>query len=195
MTELKHVLQKNTTMFVNFVCNLARMAMTRGERITHAMTESGLDVPAIAKGCNVSVQSVYGWRSDETKDIKLINFFKLATLTNFEARWIAFGEGPERSPYRNKYIASVVAMMGNMPEIVQAEAHAVVERVAAFAVRLVPDQSLAPIPEPYPGDRRELGDRRLQMGQHKDGDTFQMLAVSLPPPKTPPENGAGKRKK
>lgn len=112
------------------------MSLTLGQRIKCAIAESGADYRAVAQRCGVSVQAVYAWTRDEVGNVRAENLFPLADITGFEARWIALGEGPKISRYRNTHIERVLAVMEPMSEDVQIEAQAQVERVAAFANKM-----------------------------------------------------------
>jgi hypothetical protein len=68
---------------------------TLGKRIEHAIAQSGINIAAIAKACDVSVQAIYTWMRDGVKDLRNENLFALADITGFEARWIATGRGPQ----------------------------------------------------------------------------------------------------
>lgn len=70
--------------------------MTLADRITEAISISGVNVAAVAAACTVSPQAVYQWMSGETKQISGENLVELAEVTGFEARWIAREVGPKR---------------------------------------------------------------------------------------------------
>jgi transcriptional regulator with XRE-family HTH domain len=70
--------------------------MTRGERIAHAIRESGNSPAAMSRLIGCTSAAIYQWVKGDTKDIKNDFLFKLADATGFEARWIATGEGPQR---------------------------------------------------------------------------------------------------
>lgn len=113
------------------------MKMSLGQRVQHAITESNLDVDVVAKACDVSVQAVYSWVRDEIKDLRNKNLFPLADLTGFEARWLATGDGPERSIYhKDSHIGRALAVMEHMPEPYQAQAVKQIDSLAELAKQI-----------------------------------------------------------
>jgi transcriptional regulator with XRE-family HTH domain len=110
--------------------------MTLGERISKAITASQTDVKDVAKACDISAQAVYAWMRDEIKDLRNANLFELARLTGFNAEWIATGNGPEVSNYKNARIQHVLQVMESMPDVVLDEAVKEIDSLAEFAHRL-----------------------------------------------------------
>lgn len=69
----------------------------RSERVAYAIKASGLNAATAAKRIGVSRSTVSQWCSGSTKDIKNDYLFALEDVTGFSARWIATGQGPQRS--------------------------------------------------------------------------------------------------
>lgn len=111
--------------------------MTLGERISKAISASGMEVKDVATACGVSVQAVYAWTRDEIKDLRNSNLFDLARATGFSAEWIGTGNGPEVVQYGpNPKIKHVIQVMELMPEVVQDEAVKEIDSLAEFAKKL-----------------------------------------------------------
>lgn len=70
---------------------------TRGGRVEFALDESGHTPTSTAKKIGCKPQAISQWISRPDTNIKNPLLFKFADLTGFEARWIATGEGPQRS--------------------------------------------------------------------------------------------------
>jgi transcriptional regulator with XRE-family HTH domain len=110
---------------------------TLAERVTKAIETSGHNASSVARQIGCSPEAVLQWMSGSTKNIKNDFLFALADLTNFNARWLGTGDGPEINNYAiNKRIQHVVAVMEKMPDVVQAEAVKEVDSLAEFAAKL-----------------------------------------------------------
>lgn len=111
--------------------------MNLGKRITKAIDRSGKDVKEIASACGVSVQAVYAWMNNDTKDLRNTNLFALAKATGFNAEWIGTGNGPEVNLYsKDTRIQHVIKVMEAMPEVVLDEAVKEIDSLAEFASKL-----------------------------------------------------------
>lgn len=73
------------------------MTPTLTDRVKDAVSEAEktLSVQAIAKACNVSVQSVYNWRRGGASNLKGETLVELAEVSGLSARWIINGKGPK----------------------------------------------------------------------------------------------------
>ncbi len=152
-------------MFVNIVCKLSLMGSNLGDRIKEAIENSGIDHRTVAQRCGVSAQAVYAWTRGEINNVRAEHLYPLADLTGFEARWIALGEGPRIAQFKNAHVARVLAVMEPMPEYVQAEARAAVERVVEFAGSLIKN-----IPsENNSADRRKTTQENLGVKPERRG--------------------------
>lgn len=69
----------------------------RCSRIAYAISAAGLDQAAVARLIGVKKSAVNQWVSGKTKDLKNDYLFALEDVTGFSARWIATGEGPQRT--------------------------------------------------------------------------------------------------
>jgi len=67
------------------------------ERIARAITLSGKKKKQIAEECGVSPSAVTQWLTGESKSLRPESIFALAKATGFSARWLALGDGPERT--------------------------------------------------------------------------------------------------
>ncbi|OLF82684.1 hypothetical protein AWH63_06680 [Marinobacter sp. C18] len=92
---LNHMAQEGHCILNSFLCNFA--AMELNERIHRAITASRLPQKEIASYCGVSPGAVSQWKKGDVKNLKFENLYRLADITGFSARWLAIGEGPERS--------------------------------------------------------------------------------------------------
>jgi hypothetical protein len=66
----------------------------KAERITTCLAESGVKPTAVARYCDISLQSVTGWK--KTGQIEDTNLFKLSELTGFRYVWLRDGTGDKR---------------------------------------------------------------------------------------------------
>jgi len=85
---------------------------TLAERVKEAITNSEVDIAALAKACSISVQAVYKWRSGGSKKISGENLIELAHLTGYEARWIIKGVGSKK---RDDKIAVIADLVNKLP--------------------------------------------------------------------------------
>lgn len=85
----------------------------KGDRVRYALEQSGLNPTSAAKAIGCTSQAIQGWLSEATENIKNELLYKFADLTKFEARWIAIGEGPQRSSNtaQTKAIERTVTLM------------------------------------------------------------------------------------
>ena len=67
------------------------------ERVAHAIKVSGHTPSSVARAIGCTPAAVLQWISGSTKNIKNEYLFALADATGFEPRWIATGQGRERS--------------------------------------------------------------------------------------------------
>lgn len=72
------------------------MDMTKGQRIEHAIAESGHTPASMSRLIDCTSAAIYQWISGQTKDLRNDLLFALADATGFNARWIATGNGPPR---------------------------------------------------------------------------------------------------
>ncbi len=107
--------------------------MELNERIRHAITVSDTDVRTIAKACNTSAQAVYAWMNGTVKDLRNANLFTLADITGFEARWIATGEGPEKTPGGEPRIKALVDLYQAADERGKATIYRVAEQESHYS--------------------------------------------------------------
>jgi hypothetical protein len=105
-------------MLLNQACIVQRMNTdTLGKRIEHTLATSNKTPAEAARACHVTAQAVYSWIRDEIKNLRSEHLFALAELTQFEAKWIATGNGPERPKGKmNAKTAEVLKAMEDMPE-------------------------------------------------------------------------------
>jgi hypothetical protein len=95
--QLKHALPTMQSMLLNQACIVRCMKTdTLGKRIEYALAQSKKSPADASKACHVTAQAVYSWIRDEIKNLRSEHLFELADLTQFEAKWIATGNGPER---------------------------------------------------------------------------------------------------
>lgn len=89
------------------------MKMTKPQRVAHVIEQSGQSPAAMARIVGCTPAAIYQWISGETKDIRNEYLFALADATGFNARWIATGEGPERTTEdtRAKRLAEIYAAL------------------------------------------------------------------------------------
>lgn len=69
----------------------------RIRRVIKAVTDTGKKQKDLADHCGVNPSAITHWKNGETKNLKFENLFKMADYSGFSPRWIAIGEGPERS--------------------------------------------------------------------------------------------------
>lgn len=149
-------------MIDKFICKIVCMTKTLGERIARAITEANLNSRTVSARCGVSVQAVYAWQRGDINNLRAEHLFSLSDLTGFNARWIATGEGPQISSYSTRYIGQVVRIMESLPDVVQAEASAAVERVASFAAALTTHHGPSPAPNTAENTYTKIGVQRDQ---------------------------------
>ena len=88
-----------------------------GGRVAYAIEQSGQTVKAVSKRLMISEQSIYGWISGATKNIRNESLFDFADVTGFNPRWVATGEGPEKKPiYDDKRIHHALKVMESLPD-------------------------------------------------------------------------------
>jgi transcriptional regulator with XRE-family HTH domain len=66
------------------------------ERLSHIIKEMGINYTRLGDLAGVSRQSARAWCLGQTKDLRMEHLFRLQDRTNYSARWIATGEGPEK---------------------------------------------------------------------------------------------------
>lgn len=71
----------------------------RLEQTIDAAEKTYGSVQALADHIGVTRSSVYQWKSGETKNLRIENFFRLCQLADRRPHWVATGEGPA-SPYQ-----------------------------------------------------------------------------------------------
>lgn len=71
--------------------------MERHQRIARAIDASGKMKKTIADECGVRPSAVTQWSDGSSKSLKPENLYALAKATGFSAKWLAIGEGPERT--------------------------------------------------------------------------------------------------
>lgn len=71
---------------------------TLSERLTFALSESGLKKSDIARLCSISPASVSDWFSGKSKSIKSIYLPKVAKTLGVSSVWLATGNGSMKSP-------------------------------------------------------------------------------------------------
>ena len=71
---------------------------TLAERLTLALSDSGLKKSDIARLCSISPASVSDWFTGKSKSIKSIYLPKVAKLLGVSSTWLATGNGPMKSP-------------------------------------------------------------------------------------------------
>lgn len=97
---LNHIAQEEGCILNSLLGNFEDMELS--DRITKAI-KTFVDASAdnkqgdIATYCGVTPGSITQWKNGQTKNLKFDNLFRLADLTGFSPRWLAIGEGPERS--------------------------------------------------------------------------------------------------
>lgn len=84
---------------------------TLAERVKEAIADSGVDIPALAKACGISIQAVYKWRSGGSQKISGENLVELARLTGYEARWIIKNIGEKK---KDADITAIVNMLNKL---------------------------------------------------------------------------------
>lgn len=95
---LNHATQEGQYILNPFLDSLDDMELSeRIQRAIKVVIDSGNKQKDIADYCGVSPGSITQWKNGQTKNLKFDNLFKLADLTGFSPRWLAIGEGPERS--------------------------------------------------------------------------------------------------
>jgi SOS-response transcriptional repressor LexA len=75
--------------------------MSRSERISRAISESGRTKKEIADLCGVSPGAVTQWTTGETKSIRPENLVALSRATGKAIEWLATGEGPVSESHGN----------------------------------------------------------------------------------------------
>jgi len=100
------------------------------ERVKYAIEHApgNLTPTSVAVKIGCSREAILQWISGETKNIKNEYLFAFADLTGFEARWIATGEGPERT---DAHVAAVLKAMQDMPEYRRADLAKISSAMAA----------------------------------------------------------------
>lgn len=106
---------------------------TLGQRVKHAVDESGLTGEQIGVRIGCSREAISQWINGPTKNIKNELLFAFADVTGFRARWIATGEGPQRGCDEPaiEAIRRVVRVMEKLPSPYQALAVKLVEQLDA----------------------------------------------------------------
>lgn len=98
---VKHACPVTSSMHHSIRRTIERMKQTqfsdRGARIDYAIRSSGHTAASVAKLIAVSRSAVSQWIAGTTKDIKNDHLFALEDITGFSARWIATGQGPQRT--------------------------------------------------------------------------------------------------
>ncbi len=95
---LNQVAQEGQYILNPFLDSFEDMELSeRIQRAIKVVIDSGRMQKDIADYCGVSPGSVTQWKNGQTKNLKFDNLYRLADLTGFSARWLAIGEGPERS--------------------------------------------------------------------------------------------------
>lgn len=89
---------------------------TLGERVKHAVVESGLSAEQIGARIGCSREAISQWINGPTKNIKNELLFAFCDVTGFRARWIATGEGPERG-YEETAIEAIRRMVRVMEKL------------------------------------------------------------------------------
>ncbi len=84
---------------------------TLAERVKEAITNSEVDISALAKACGISVQAVYKWRSGGSQKISGENLVELARLTGYEARWIIKNIGDKK---KDNDVAAIVSLLNKL---------------------------------------------------------------------------------
>ena len=92
---LNHIAQEGQCILNPFVCSFGDMELH--ERIFRAIESSRYNQKEIADYCQVSPGAVTQWKKGDVKNLKFDNLYRLADITEFSARWLAIGEGPERT--------------------------------------------------------------------------------------------------
>jgi transcriptional regulator with XRE-family HTH domain len=64
-----------------------------GDRIRERREELGMKPADLARAAGRSISAVMQWESNETKNLKLDNLFKIADALGVEPRWLATGDG------------------------------------------------------------------------------------------------------
>lgn len=90
---------------------------TLAERVKEAITDSGVDITALANACGISVQAVYKWRSGGSQKISGENLVELARLTGYEARWIIKGIGEKKKNVNIAVIANLLNKLNSNDKI------------------------------------------------------------------------------
>ena len=73
------------------------MTNSVGQRIKHALKDSGLKQADIQRATGITRSAISQWLSGDTITVKAEYLFLIADLTGFEARWLATGKGPQKS--------------------------------------------------------------------------------------------------
>jgi len=78
-----------------FFCSFEPMELH--ERIQRALMIWGGKQKDLAAECGVTPGAITQWKQGDVKNLKFENLYRMADMTGFSARWLAIGEGPERS--------------------------------------------------------------------------------------------------
>jgi len=82
------------------------------DAVAHA--EKRMSIKQIAKDCDVSVQSVYGWRNGVTINLKGETLVELAEVSGINARWLINGKGKKYGPSEDeKLLLKAFSLFGD----------------------------------------------------------------------------------
>ena len=92
---------------------------TVGNRIRQARESAGLTQAQLAAEIGVTKSAVSQWENDSIKSLKQENLLALEKITGFRARWIVYGEKPEKAggSAGKRRAAETEANVGPGPEI------------------------------------------------------------------------------
>lgn len=128
MPQVKHALPQASSMLHLPQTTIARMRFdelaptdldlsTLGGRVGFAVRSSSMPVEAIADRMGITKQAIYQWIDGRTKNIKNEYLFAFADITDFNARWIATGSGPDRPPrYEDRRVQHMLRVMESLPD-------------------------------------------------------------------------------
>lgn len=88
-------------MLLKIASTICDIMKTTADRVAHVVAtfkdeHTGASAATLAAAIGCSSSAISQWIAGTTTNIKLDLLFKLADETQFEARWIATGEGPQR---------------------------------------------------------------------------------------------------
>lgn len=114
--DYKHTYPRIASILILGAANIGSMATdfdlsTKAGRIAYVIEKSGHVPGSIAKLLGCAPAAVYQWIDGSTKNLKEHLLWKLADVTEYEARWISTGEGSMKIEKSIRHAADVLTAM------------------------------------------------------------------------------------